>query len=221
MAVALKQTVSVDWVLNQWRGQGWSTIRNQVIKPVPGDQNGKPTISLQIDAFEWIDVSLFGIGQADDAISKLQGYIRAGGSELYAYSLFRRVDVDVLGFKIVRYRLTLLHHQVQLLEGAVFILAAAFAAIIFWQYITTGQSPALKDLQNMWGSAVTSVGSAAGSVGSAISSTYITAALALGGIAIAFGVISKEAGVKTPRTPQAPSGSLGVRAGPFSARASS
>jgi hypothetical protein len=110
---------------------------------------------------------------------------------------------------------------VQLLEAAVFILAAAFAAIIFGQYMTTGQSPALKDLQGMWGSAVTSVGTAAGSVGSAISSTYITAALALGGIAIAFSVISKDVGVKSPRTPQVPSGSIGVKAGPVTARASS
>lgn len=221
MAVAIRQTVTPAFLLTQWRGQGWSTVRSSIVRPVPGDAARQPTVHLQLDAFEWFDVTLFGVGNVDDGIARMRAAIQQRGSDLYAYGLFTRTDVDLLGFKVIRYRLVLLHSQVQLVEFAVAILAITFAALVFFQYVTTGQSPLLKDLQNMWGSGVTSLGAAVGQVGAAISNTYITAALALGGIAVAFGVISKSVGVKAPRTPQAPSGSIGVRAGPVSARASS
>lgn len=220
MAVAIKVTTTPSFLLTGWRSQGWSVVRQGVLRPAPFNANGSPAIPLQMDAFEWKDITLFGIGNADTALQQLRQYIQAGGSDLYAYALFTRTDINVLGLKVVSYRLVLLHSIVQLLEAAVVILAIAFAAIIFLQYITTGQAPALNDLKSLWGSAVASVGSAGGQITGAISQTYIVAALAVGGIAIALGVISKQAGTKTPPAPKVPGGSIGVRAGGVTARAS-
>lgn len=224
MATAIRQTATPGYLLTGWQAEGWAVVRQQVIRQIPGDQNGVPTVHLQLDAFEWLDVAAFGLGGTDDAISRLQGYIRAGGSELYSYAMLSRTDFDALGVTVKRYRLVLCHSQVQLLGAAVVILAAAFAALIFWQYVTTGQSPALHDLQTLWGSAVTStgqaIGSAGGEIGSAISGTYINAVLALGAVAVLYSVIAKQAGVKAPPAPRAPSGSVGIKAGGLSARAS-
>jgi hypothetical protein len=213
MAQAIRVAATPAFLLSQWKGDGWSVVHQAITRQIPGNAAGVPIVHLQIDAFEWVDVTFMGIGNADDAIAKLRTYIQAGGSDLYAYSLMTRSDVNFLGVKIISYRLVLCHSQVQLVGAAVVIMAAAFAAIIFWQYITTGQAPALHDLQNLWGSAVTSVGSAVGVAGGAITNAYWGWIVGLGGAAIAFSLISKDLGVKSPPPPRGPSGRLGVKTG--------
>jgi hypothetical protein len=217
VAVAIKIQTTPAALLSSG-SQGWGTVRKGIIRQIPGDAAGVPTIQIRADAFEWEDVTLFGWGNLDDGLQQLDAAIHARGSALYAYALFKRTDVDFLGVKAIRYRLVLVHSFVELAEWAVAIVAIAFAAIIFIQYVTTGQAPALKDLQALWGSAVTSVGQAGGQVVGAATNAYITAAVAVGAIAIAFGVISKQLGTKTPPGPKVPGGSIGVRAGGVSAR---
>lgn len=215
MAVAIKiQTTPASLLASP--AQGWSTVRQAVLRPVPGDATGQPTIPIRVDAFEWVDVTLFGIGNTDNAVQQLQTAIRQRGSDLYAYALFRRTDVDALGVKVVRYRMLLLHSFVELLEWAVAIMAIAFAAVIFIQYLTTGQAPALKDLQQLWGSAVTSVGTAGQTIVSGATNAYIGWVVGLGGVALAFGLLSKETGARPARLPG--SGSFGVRSGGVTAR---
>jgi hypothetical protein len=220
MAVAIRISIDPSNLLTGWQGDGWSVVRQSIITQVPGDATGKPIVHLQLDAFEWVDITFVGIGNADDAIAKLRSYIQAAGSDLYAYGLFHRVDVDLLGLKVQRYRLLLLHSQVQLVGLPLIILAAAFAALVFLQYITTGKTPVLQDLQNVWGSAVTSVGSAVGNVGSSIASTYIWATVAAAGLVIALNSVAKSAGVKAPPK-TGPSGSVGVKTGILNAKLSS
>jgi|SRR5579864_1477455 len=220
VAVALKQQIDPSALLTGWKSQGWTVNRRAILRPIPGDSSGRPTVPLQVDAFEWLDVTLFGIGNTDDAISRLQGYIRAGGSDLYAYALFARTDFDALGFKVWRYRLVLVHSIVQLLEAAVAILAIAFAAVIFIQYLTTGHAPAVDDLKNLWGSGVISVGQAVGQAGAGVITPYVWATFAAGGMAVLIAVASKASGTNI-RTPSGPKGSLGVRGGGLSARVGS
>lgn len=203
--------------LLQSGSQGWSTMRQAVLRQVPGDQLGNPTIPVRVDAFEWVDVTLFGWGNVDNAAQQLRAAIQQRGSDLFAYALFRRIDVDLFGVKVVRYRMVLLHSFVELLEWAVAIMAIMFAAVIFIQYITTGQAPALNDLKALWGSAVTSVAQGAGSVAGSITSTYVWWVAALGGAAIAVSMISKSVGVRAPST--VGHSSIGVRSGGITARA--
>jgi hypothetical protein len=214
--IATQQTADVHWLLTSWRGN-WNVERQAVLRAIPAFADGTVDPHVQLDAFQWIDVSLFGIGNVDNAISTLDREIAQRGSSLYAYTLFSQTNLDLFGAKIKSYRLVLAHSQVQLLFWAVVIIAAAFAAVIFLQYVTTGQSPAVKDLQSLWGSAVTSVGSAAGSVGQAIATPYIIATLAAGAIAIAVAQIGKSGGFKV-REPRGPRASIGVRGGGVSAR---
>lgn len=213
MAQAIRVASTPAFLLAQWKADGWAIERQAITRQIPGDEHGNPIVHLQLDGFEWVDITFMGIGNVDDAIAKLRGYIQAAGSDLYSYALFKRTDVNVLGVKAVSYRLVLCHSQVQLVGAAVVIMAAAFAAIIFWQYITTGQAPALKDLQGLWGSAVTSVGSAVGVAGGAVTNAYWGWIIGLGGAAIAFSLISKDLGVKSPPPPRGPSGRIGVRTG--------
>lgn len=214
MAFAIRYTTTPAQLVG-WEAEGWTQISSKILRAIPGDAQGNPIPHVQFDAFEWEDISAFGIGNADSAVSQMQGYIRQAGSELWAWSMYKRTEFDALGVKAVRYRLLLSHSQVQLVGAAIVILAVAFSAIIFWQYVTTGQSPALKDLQNLWGSAVTSVGQAGGEIVSSATNTVWAWLIGLGGAAIAFSVIAKDLGVKPPR---APAGSVGVRAGGVTAR---
>jgi hypothetical protein len=218
MAQAIRISSTPAFLLSQWKGDGWAVVRQSIVRQIPGDAAGVPVVHLQLDGFEWLDITFMGIGNVDDAIAKLRGYIQAAGSDLYSYALFTRTDVNVVGVKVVRYRLVICHSQVQLVGAAVVIMAAAFAAIIFFQYITTGQAPALKDLEGLWGSAVTSVGSAVGTAGGAITNAYWGWVIGLGGAAIAFSLISKDLGVKSPPPPRGPQGSVGFKAGGATAR---
>jgi hypothetical protein len=225
VAIAIRQAATVDQLLNQWRGQGWSQIRNGVLRQVPVSvSTGKPLVQLQIDAIEWVDVTVFGIGNLDDALQRLRNLIQQGGSDLYGYSLLRRTDVDFLGIKVVRYRLVLAHSLVQLLVAAIAILAIAFAAVIFYQYVTTGAFPTAKDLQGMWAGILKPVSDAVQApiqgATQGIANVYILGIGLAGAVAIAFGMASKSTGVKI-REPKAPGGSIGVRSGPVSARLSS
>jgi len=213
MATAIRVSSTPAFLLAQWQPDGWQLVRRQIVRQIPGDAQGNPIVHLQIDGFEWVDVTAFGIGNVDEAVAKERDYIQAAGSDLYAYAVMKRVDVNLLGVEIVSYRLILCHSQVQLVGAAIVIMAAAFAAIIFWQYITTGQAPALHDLEGLWGSAVTSVGSAVGVAGGAITNAYWGWVIGLGAAAIAFSVISKDLGVKSPPPPRGPSGRIGVKTG--------
>lgn len=221
MATAIRISATPDFLLTRWKADGWAVQRQAIVRQIPGDAQGNPIVHLQLDGFEWLDVTFMGVGNVDDAIAKLRDYIRAAGSDLYAYALFKRTDVDVLGVKVVRYRLVIAHSQVQLVGAAIVIMAAAFAAIIFFQYITTGQAPALKDLAALWGSGVTSVGQAVGQAGGAITNAYWGWVVGLGAVAIGFSVIAKDLGVKSPPPPRMPSGSVGVKGGGATARISS
>lgn len=216
MAQAIRVAATPPFLLTQWKADGWTVIRQAIVRQIPGDAAGVPRVHLQLDGFEWVDVAAFGIGNVDEAIAKERAYIQAAGSDLYAYAVMKRVDVNLLGVEIVSYRIVLAHSQVQLVGAAVVIMAAAFAAIIFWQYITTGQAPALHDLQNLWGSAVTSVAQGVGTAGGAITNAYWGWVVGLGAAAIAFSVISKDLGVKSPPPPRGPSGRIGVRTGGLS-----
>lgn len=212
MAVAIKiQTTPAALLASP--AQGWHTVRSGIVRPVPGDEHGIPTIPIRVDAFEWVDVTLFGIGNADTALAQLRAAIKQRGSDLYAYALFTRTDVDLFGVKAVRYRMLLLHSFVELAEWAVAIVAIAFAAVIFLQYVTTGQAPALKDLQNLWGSAVSSVGAAAGNVAGSVTNTYLGWVAAAGAVAIGLGLVAKAAGTRAPSGPKL-GGRLGINAGP-------
>ena len=218
--IALQQAATPNWLLTQWQGAGWSVVRSAVLTPVPvGSSSGKVLTPhpLQLDAFQWTDVTLFGIGNADTAIQQLQQQIKQRGSSLFAYALFKQTNFDVLGVKVVSYRLLLLHSQVQLLVWAVAIIAAAFAATIFIQYLTTGQSPAVKDLQGLWAGVVQPVSDGIQQTTQGIAVVYLLGIAAAGAIAIAVGSSSKAAGVKAPSL-KGPSGSIGVRGGGVSAR---
>jgi hypothetical protein len=210
--VAIKMQTSPQALLTS-RSQGWQQLRNVVLKSVPGDQYGNPTIPVIVEGFEWVDVTLFGWGNVDNSMQQLQQAIQQRGSDLYSYAMFTRTDFDFLGVKVVRYRIVLLHSFVELAEWAIAILAIGFAAVIFLQYLTTGQAPALKDLQNLWGSAVTAVGNAGGTIIGGATNVYLTWVAAAGGIAILLGIIAKKADVKAPPGPNL-RGSIGVNAGP-------
>lgn len=220
MAVAIKQTVTPAFLLDQYQADGWSVIDQNVLTPIPVDSSGNYQVAIQLDAFEWLDASFVGIGATTDAVAQLRQLIQAGGSDLYAYAMFYRKDFDALGFKVDRYRIVLCHSIVQLLEAALAILVVAFAAVIFYQYITTGQSPALQDLENLWGAGVQALGSAAGEVGAGVVSPYVWAAVAVGGIAVGWSIIAKQAGVKAPDT-SPPKASLGINTGVFNAKLNS
>jgi hypothetical protein len=221
MATAIRQNATPEFLLTQWKADGWATVRKVIVRQIPGDAQGNPTVHLQVDGFEWVDLTFLGVGNVDDAVSRLRAYIQAAGSDLYAYHLLTRTDINVLGVKLVRYRLVLVHSQVQLVGAAIVILAAAFAAIIFWQYVTVGHSVALTDLQNTFGSAVTSVGAAVGTAGGAITNAYWGWVIGLGAAAIGFSLISKDLGVKAPPPPRGPSVNVGAKAGGLSARVGS
>jgi hypothetical protein len=213
VATAIRQNATPEFLLSQWKGDGWRSVRTSITRQIPGDAHGNPIVHLQVDGFEWVDVTFMGVGNVDDAVARLRTYIQAAGSDLYAYALLTRTDVDLLGVKLIRYRLVLVHSQVQLVGAAIVILAAAFAAIIFWQYVTVGHSVALTDLQNTFGGAVTSVGAAVGQAGGAITNAYWGWVVGLGAVAIGFSLISKDLGVKSPPAPRGPSGRIGVRTG--------
>lgn len=217
VAVAIKMQTDPGSLLNSY-AQGWQLLEAKTLSQCPTDANGVPIAT--VEAFQWVDITLFGWGNTDSAAAQLQQQIKARGSSLYAYAMFTQTNYDALGIKAVSYRLVLLHSFVELAEWAVAIVAIAFAAIIFLQYLTTGQSPALKDLQNLWGSAVASVGTAASGVAGSVTNTYLGWVAAAGGIALAFGLIAKNIGVKAPPGPRV-GGSVGVRAGPVSGRLSS
>lgn len=220
MAVAIRQTVDPAFLLTQYEAAGWSTGELSVRKPIQLEADGSLPPHIQLDGFEWQDANLFGLANLGDAIDQMQALIQAGGSDLYAYATFSKVDFDALGVKITSYRLVLLHSQVQLLTAAVAILAAAFAAVIFFQYVTLGYSPAVQDLGKLWGSAVTSVGQAVGDAGSGVANAYIWATVASGAILIVLSRVGKDAGVRTPK-PSSPHGSVSVKAGPATVRAGS
>jgi hypothetical protein len=220
VAVAIRQQVDPSYLLRRanWQPQGWTVIRSSVLRQLPVYSDGTPAALTQVDAFEWVDAQLFGVGNADDGLTKLKAEIQRRGSDLYAYALLRREVVNVLGFHTWAYRLVLLHSLVQLLEWAVAILAIAFAAIIFIQYMTVGRSAALTDLQSFWGGLITDAGNAAGQVGAGISQPFIWIMLFGGVAAIIFAQAEKSAGVKTGHRPKAPATSIGVRTGPVSTR---
>jgi hypothetical protein len=198
--ITLKQAADVHWLLTQWRG-AWNVERAAVLRPIPLNADGSLGPHVQLDAFQWIDVTVFGIGNVDNAIANLDREIAVRGSSLYAYALLSQDNFNALGVRVKSYRLMLAHSQVQLLFWAVAIIAAAFAAVIFIQYMTTGQSPAVNDLKSLWGDSITSLGSAAGAVGQGIATPYIWATLAAGAIAIAVAQIGKSGGFKA-RTPE-------------------
>lgn len=220
VAVAIRQTVDPSTLLSGWVADGWNLTSRKIITPIPGDSSGRPTIPLQIDAFEWLDVSFFGIGNADAAVGQMRSLIQKGGSDLYAWAIFQRTDLDAFGIRIKRYRLVLCHSIVQLLEAAVAILAIAFAAVIFYQYVTTGKSPAVQDLQGLWSGVVTSTGQAIGQAGAGVVTPYVWATFAAGGMAALIAVASKASGTHI-KTPSGPKGSIGVRGGGLSAKVGS
>lgn len=219
MAVAIQQTADAHWLLTQYPAAGWTVDRVVVLKPAPLNADGSLSSHVTLEAFEWTDVALVGLGNLGNAVSQLQAKIQSAGSDLYAYAVLEEPRFDALGVKVTSYRLLLLHSQVQLAAWAVVILAGAFAAVIFLQYLTTGQSPAVKDLQNLWGSGVTALGQAAGQVGGGIASAYIWATVASGAILIVIARVAKGAGVKSPPTSRGPSGSVSVKAGPATVKA--
>lgn len=225
MAIAIREAATYDQLLIQWQAQGWSQIRNSVLNQVPvGISSGHILIHTQLDAFEWTDVSAFGIGLTGDAVSQMAAYIKQAGSQLHAYALFSHVDFDLLGIKRMSYRLLLYHSQVQLGVAALAILAAAFAAAIFLQYIATGEPP-VQSIQQLWAGIVKPVqdgasGVISGATGS-ISTVYILGIAVAGAIAIAFGQAGKATGTKISPPKGGPGGSVGVRAGGVSARVTS
>jgi hypothetical protein len=217
--IALQQSADPHWLLTA-ESQGWSVSRHGVLHTIPLNADGSIGPHVQLDAFEWVDIGVFGIDFTESAVAQLADQIAARGSSLYAYALFSQDRFNALGIRVTSYRLLLAHSQVQLLGWAVAILAAAFAAVIFIQYMTTGHSAAVDDLKNLWGSGVAAVGSAAGTVGQAIATPYIVATLAAGAIAIAVAQISKSRDLKGVRSPNVgpPRGSFSVRSGGASAR---
>jgi hypothetical protein len=222
MATALQQQVDPSFLLSpaRWSVDGWNLLDHRILKPVLVDAQGNLDPHVSIDGFEWEDVSLVGIGSLDNAMGQLRAAIQQRGSDLYSYAILSQDRFNVLGITVTSYRLVIVHSQVQVGAWAVAILFAAFAAIIFIQYLTTGHVPSLRDLQDLFGGAVSSVAQGAGQVGQAIVTPYVVAALAAGVIALAFSYTAKQAGVKAPTVKAAPSATFGGRAGPFSGRVS-
>ena len=222
MAVAIRQQVDPSYLLqrSQWGPQGWSVLRSTVVRQLPVYTNGTPAIATTVDSFEWVDAQLFGVGNADDGMSRLRTEIQRRGSDVFAYALLRRDVVNVLGFHVWSYRLVILHSLVQLLEWAVAILAIAFAAVLFIQYVTTGRAPALTDLGNFFSGLIKSAGDAGGTITSGLSQPFLVFMLAGGVAAILFAQAQKGAGVSAGRLKQ-PSGSIGLKTGPLSTRVGS
>lgn len=207
MAIAVGQQVDPSYLLqrSQWQPQGWAVVPGQlrVLRQLPVYSDGTPAVHVQVDGFEWTDANGFGIGNADDGMARLRQAIQQRGSDLYAYALLRRqvLNIDPFGIplgQVWSYRIVLVHSQVQLVGWAVIILAVAFAAIIFIQYLTTGHSPAVADLRGFFGGLITDAGTAAGQAGAAVVSPLIWATAAAGAIALALAMAGKSAGVKTP-----------------------
>jgi hypothetical protein len=220
VAIAIRQQVDPAALLQRaiWQAQGWSLYKGPtVVRQVPLYSNGTPAVPVTVDAFEWVDAQLFGVGNADDGIQKLRAAIQQRGSDLYAYALLRREVVNVLGFHVWSYRLVVLHSFVQLLEWAVAILAIAFAAVIFIQYVTTGRAPALTDLQTFFAGLFKAAGDAGGTITSGLSTPFLVFMLAGGVAAIVFAQAQKGAGVSAGRLKQ-PGGSIGLKTGPLSTR---
>jgi hypothetical protein len=223
VAVAIRQQVDPSYLLRPaiWRAQGWQLYRAPVVlRQLPVYSNGVPAVQTTVESFEWVDAQLFGVGNADDGMNKLRQAIRQRGSDLFAYAILRREVVNALGFHVWSYRVVLVHSLVQLLEWAVAILAIAFAAVIFIQYMTTGHAAAIDDLRGFFGGLITDAGSAGGQITGGLATPFLWASLFAGIAAIAFAQAEKKAGV-TPAArhkPKTPTGSIGVKTGPISTR---
>jgi hypothetical protein len=223
MAIAVPQSVNPEYLLQaaNWAPQGWRPVNVGVLRQLAAAD----VVRTQLDAFEWVDVKLAGASGLSGAVYRMRDEIQKRGSTLYAYALLQRTvfNVVILGIPVARataYRLVLLHSAIQLIGWAVVILVSAFAAIIFLQYITLGRAPAVADLQNFWSGLITSAGQAGKDVTSGFSTPFIWVALAAGTASILFYQASKEAagpGARIP-APRAPGASVGVKAGPITAR---
>jgi hypothetical protein len=224
VAVAVRQSVDPSYLLQarQWQPQGWSVARQAVLAQIPVNPDGSYGVSVQVDAFEWVDVQGLGLGGTDGGVAQLRQQIQQRGSDLYAYVLLKRqvLNVNVFGVQVAQawsYRLVLIHSAVELLGWAVLVLAIAFAAVIFLQYVTSGRSPALQDLQGLFQNLFKSAGQAVGAAAGGAATPFVWLFLAAGAASIAFGLAGKQAGVKA----RPPAASVGVHAGPVSTRVSS
>jgi len=219
VAVAIRQQIDPAALLRRanWQPQGWSLYRAPtVVQQIPLDAGGAPMVATTVDSFEWVDAQLFGVGNADDGMSKLRTAIQQRGSDVYAYAILRRDVVNFLGFHVWSYRIVILHSLVQLLEWAVAILAIAFAAVIFIQYVTTGRAPALDDLSAFFGNLFKAAGDAGGTIASGLSTPFLVFMLAGGVGIILLAQAEKAAGVKGRGSLKQPS--VGLKTGPLSVR---
>ena len=222
MPIVTQQQTDPRFLLT--KPSGWDfAVAPRIVHQIPADQ--LPHVI--VEGFEWNDVEL-GFGsvqqQAAAAVARLREAIQARGSDVYAYALLHHTDsnvcLPVIGCveRSDRYRLVIAHSQIQIgFWGIIAIGTLFFAALVVYQYLTTGKSPALADLQAFWGSGVAAVGSAVGEAGGGLATPFVWLTIAGGVTALAFALAGKSAGVKTP-APRPVGGSIGVKAGPVSGR---
>jgi hypothetical protein len=197
----MAQTVTPAFLLQT--PPGWSVVGKKVVSQIT------PAIlpAVQLDGFEWFDVSGLGVGGTQAAAARAATQLRQQaqllGSDLYAYTLLRKteVNINVLGVQLVkvdRYRLVVCHSWA-FLGAAALIVAAAVVAFIVFEFRTTGQSPTLDALQKTW-AGLTS-GFASG-VGSAAAVGILPVLLVVGGAGILLAAVSKKAGVEPSPPPK-------------------
>lgn len=195
---------------------GWSLVGKQVIRQI--DPANPPTI--QLEGYEWFDVSGLGLGGTQNgiagAVQRFRTQVQSLGSDLYATAVIKKTEFNfnVLGVqlgRVDRYRLILCHSQAQVFGWFLVILGIALSTVILYQYLTTGQSPLLSQLASFWS---TLVKSAVAPIGPAISGTLIPVFLIGGGLLLAYAVAAKELGVAAQPT-RPPHARVGVKTGPL------
>lgn len=211
--IVIHQSADYHSLISGAFADGWQVVRMRTIHP---DISGALAAGhLTLEAVEWKDLAFLGLGNLDLAASNFEQYIAQQGSQLYAWAVMEHTDFDALGVEIKAYRLLLLHSQIQIGAGAIIaILVAAFLAVIIWQYVTTGSSPVLDELQKVWSDLISATVKPIATAG--LSVWVIGIGLA-GAAALAFGVAGKKLGVAAPPAPKAPSvkGEVKTKVGGF------
>ena len=197
----MAQTVTPDFLLQV--PPGWSLVGKQTLRTI--DPGAPPPV--QLEGYEWFDVSGLGLGgtQASvaGAVQKFRQQVQALGSDLYAVAVIKKteVNINVLGLQIAnvdRYRLVLCHSQAQILGWMVVILGIAVAALILYQYVTTGQSPTLDALGRFWSDLVQKTGAG---IGAGVNAALVPVFLVGGALLLVYAVAAKELGVGGAKPP--------------------
>jgi hypothetical protein len=203
----MAQAVTPDFLLTI--PPGWSTVNSTIVRQLP--QAILPSVDL--DGHEWLDANFLGIGattaNVQTAMQKFRPQIQMLGSDLYAYKLIMKTEVNFLGLRINRYRLILCHSGVPalILVGALLVV---FAFVVF-QYTTMGNSPLMDGLNKAWAGLVQATVTP---IGQGVGQGLAWVMLPIGGLFLLYAVAGKKLGVEPAPPPKA---HVEVKSGPVAA----